>query len=310
MKLIDLHCDTVLRLMDGGTLGKNDYGVDIRKLRAGDSLAQFFALFVDKKKTKNPMDMALRMLDKFYAELEDNRSSIALATTYQEMTANHQAGKLSAFLTIEEGGVLCGQMAHLHNFYRLGVRLITLTWNYPNEIGFPSAGGRYQKKGLTDFGKDVVAEMNRLGIMIDVSHLSDAGFNDVAHLSVKPFTASHSNARSIMGHRRNLSDGMIRVLADKGGVTGINFCNHFLSLDERSQVSDMVKHIRHIRQIGGIDVIAIGSDLDGIDPDLEVANHGEIGKLLQGLEAGGFSETEIEKIFYQNASRLIRDTLG
>ena len=310
MRLIDLHCDTVLRLMDGGNLRENDYGVDIQKLRAGDSMAQFFALFVDMEKTNDPLDACLRMLDRFYIELAQNQESIRLATCYQEMLDNQENGNISAILTIEEGGVLRGQIAHLHNFFRLGVRLITLTWNYPNEIGFPNAGGKHRTKGLTDFGREVVSEMNRLGMIIDASHLSDGGFYDVAKLSQKPFVASHSNARTVRGHLRNLTDDMIRVLADKGGVTGINFCSEFLGTDARSRVEDMIQHIRHIRKIGGIDVLAIGTDLDGIDPDLEIANPGEIGKLQRALETDGFSQTEIEKIFYRNAARLIQDTLG
>ena len=310
MKLIDMHCDTVLRLMDGGNLRENDYGVDVQKLRAGDSLAQFFALFVDLKKTTDPLDTCLQMLDRFFIELEQNQDSIRLATSYQEMLDNREDDRISAILTIEEGGVLRGQIAHLRNLHRLGVRLITLTWNYPNEIGFPNAGGEYRSKGLTEFGRDVVCEMNRLGILIDVSHLSDGGFYDVARLSQKPFVASHSNARAVTGHLRNLTDDMIRVLADKGGVIGINFCSEFLGTGTRSRVEDMIQHIRHIRKIGGMDVLAIGTDLDGIDPDLEIANSGEIGKLRQALEMDRFSQTEIEKIFYRNAARLIQDTLG
>ena len=310
MKLIDMHCDTVLRLMDGGNLRENDYGVDVQKLRAGDSLAQFFALFVDLKKTTDPLDTCLQMLDRFFIELEQNQDSIRLATSYQEMLDNREDDKISAILTIEEGGVLRGQIAHLRNLHRLGVRLITLTWNYPNEIGFPNAGGEHRSKGLTEFGRDVVCEMNRLGILIDVSHLSDGGFYDVARLSQKPFVASHSNARAVTGHLRNLTDDMIRVLADKGGVIGINFCSEFLGTGTRSRVEDMIQHIRHIRKIGGMDVLAIGTDLDGIDPDLEIANSGEIGKLRQTLEMDRFSQTEIEKIFYRNAARLIQDTLG
>ena len=310
MKLIDMHCDTVLRLMEGGNLRENDYGVDVQKLRTGDSLAQFFALFVDLEKTTDPLDTCLRMLDRFYMELAKNQDSIRLATGYQEMLDNRENGKISAILTIEEGGVLRGQIAHLRNLHRLGVRLITLTWNYPNEIGFPNAGDEHRSKGLTEFGRDVVFEMNRLGMLIDVSHLSDGGFYDVAKLSQKPFVASHSNARSVTGHLRNLTDDMIRVLADEGGVTGINFCSDFLGPEKTSRVEDMVQHIRHIRKIGGIDVLAIGTDLDGINPDLEIANTGEIGKLRQALETDGFSQGEIEKVFYRNAARLIRDSMG
>ena len=309
MQFIDLHCDTVLRLMDGGNLRENSYGVDIRKLLAGDSLAQFFALFVDMEKTNDPLKTCLLMLDRFTGELEQNKSSIRLATNYGEILANRQSGKLSALLSIEEGGVLKGQLHNLHNFYRLGIRLITLTWNYPNEIGFPNAGGTYREKGLTEFGREVVSEMNRLGMLVDVSHLSDGGFYDVANLSRKPFVASHSNARAVTGHLRNLTDAMIRVLAEKGGVMGINFAGDFLGNHELSRVSDMLTHIRHIRKVGGIDALAIGTDLDGIDPELEIPDSGEIGKLRRGLEQGGFTETEIEKIFFRNAARVIKDTL-
>lgn len=309
MNLIDLHCDTVLRLMEDGNLKENSYGVDIAKLRSGSSLAQFFALFVDLAETRDPLLTCLNMLDRFYIEIEQNKDEIAVATSSKDLLRNQQAGKISAFLTIEEGGVIKGQMAQLRNFYRLGVRLVTLTWNYPNEIGFPNIDGTYQTKGLTAFGREVVEEMNRLGMLIDVSHLSDGGFYDVAHLSQKPFIASHSNARSITGHYRNLTDDMIRLLAVKGGVMGINFARDFLGSPQISRVEDMVTHIRHIRKIGGIDAIAVGSDLDGIEPELEISHVGEMGKLRQGLEQGGFNETEIEKIFCLNAKRVITDTL-
>ena len=310
MKLIDLHCDTVLRLMEGGCLKENSYGVDIDKLHLGDSLAQFFALFVDMSDTGDPLQTCLNMLDRFYTEMEQNQDVIALATNRQDLQTNRQTGKISAFLTIEEGGVLKGNMAYLRNFYRLGVRLITLTWNYPNEIGFPNIDGKDQEKGLTAFGRDVVQEMNRLGMLVDVSHLSDGGFYDVAHLSQKPFVASHSNSRSITNHYRNLTDDMIRLLATKGGVMGINFARNFLGSPDISRVEDMVTHIRHIRNIGGIDVVAVGSDLDGIEPELEIAHIGEMDKLRQGLEQSDFSEAEIEKIFCLNAMRVIKDTLG
>lgn len=310
MDFIDLHCDTVLRLMEAGCLKENDFGVDIAKLRAGGSLAQFFALYVDMRQVEDPLIACLKMLDRFYVELDENADSIALATNIKEMMKNRQDHKISAFLTIEEGGVLKGDMVQLRNFYRMGVRLITLTWNYPNEIGFPNIRGEYQTKGLTAFGRDVVEEMNRLGMLIDVSHLSDGGFFDVARLSQKPFIASHSNARSITGHYRNLTDDMIRMVAVKGGIIGINFARAFLGSPEISRVEDMVAHIRHICNIGGMDTVAVGSDLDGIEPELEIAHVGEIGKLRQGLEREGFSDAEIEKIFSLNAIRVIRDTLG
>ena len=313
MYAIDLHCDTMSKLAERGRtslLRENDLNVDIAKLQAGNFAAQFFALFVDMAKTNNPLEYCLQMVDRFHLELADNRQSIRLATNQAELVANQAEGKISAFLTIEEGGVLKGELANLRNFHRLGVRLLTLTWNYPNEIGFPNALPECRDKGLTEFGREVVAEMNRLGMLVDVSHLSDQGFFDVAETSVRPFVASHSNARTITGHARNLTDEMIRVLAEKGGVTGLTFARSFLADPPRSHVEDIVRHAKHIRQVGGIDVIAIGSDFDGTKPPLEVADSSQIGKLTEGLSAAGFSSGEIEKICYGNAARLIREVLG
>jgi membrane dipeptidase len=191
----------------------------------------------------------------------------------------------------------------------LGVRLITLTWNFPNEIGFPNCQNEYMNKGLTEFGKEVVYEMNKLGMVIDVSHLSDGGFYDVANLSSKPFVASHSNSRSIRSHTRNLTDDMIRTLAEKGGVTGINFCAAFLGSSRDGRIDDMVEHIKHLRNIGGIDVIALGSDFDGIGNDVEIKDSSEMNKLAYELSKQGFNDDEIEKIFFKNALRVIKEVL-
>lgn len=191
----------------------------------------------------------------------------------------------------------------------MGVRAITLTWNYPNEIGYPNTNYEHKDKGLTSFGEEVVHEMNRLGMLIDVSHLSDQGFYDVARLSSKPFIASHSNARAIKNHSRNLDDNMIKTLSEKGGVMGICFERDFLGESEKARIEDMIKHIKHIKNIGGIDVIALGSDFDGCHPDGEISNIGEIEKLSYALKDNNFTEDEIDKIFYRNALRVIKDVL-
>lgn len=313
MYAIDLHCDTISKLVELGPttpLRENDLNVDIRKLQAGNFAAQFFALFIDMAKTENPLEYCLRMLDRFHLELAANQDTIRLATNQAELLKNQSEAKISAFLTIEEGGALKGRLSNLRNFYRLGVRLLTLTWNYPNELGFPNALEDCRDKGLTEFGREVVAEMNQLGMLVDVSHLSDQGFYDVAAASSHPFVASHSNARAITGHARNLTDEMIRLLAEKGGVTGLTFARSFLAEPPNCRVEDMVRHVKHIHQVGGIDVIAIGSDFDGTKPPLEVADSSEIGKLITGLAQAGFNDAELEKICYGNAMRVIRQVLG
>lgn len=312
MNIVDLHCDTILKIgrsKESLELRRNNLNVDIEKLKKAHSLAQFFAMFVHLKGEFDPLEKCLEMIDRLYLEIDKNSEDISLARNYDELMKNNKDGKLSAFITIEEGGAIKGKLHNLRNFYRLGVRLITLTWNYPNEIGYPNCIPEYMNTGLTSFGKEVVNEMNELGMLIDVSHLSDGGFYDVAKLAKVPFVASHSNARVMHPHTRNLTDDMIKVLSDKGGVMGINFEREFLGEEPISRVEDMVSHIKHIKNVGGIDVIAIGSDFDGINQQLEMENIGQIDKLTTCLEKNEFTEGEIEKILYRNALRVIKDVL-
>lgn len=221
MNIIDMHCDTLYKLLnckEEKNLRKNNYSVDIEKLEKGHALAQFFAMFIDKDEVENTLETCLKMIDLFYLQLDKNKDILGLARNYDEFCNNRKNGKISAFLTIEEGGALKGEISNLRNFYRLGVRLITLTWNYGNELGYPNCKEEYINKGLTSLGIEVVEEMNRLGMLVDVSHLSDKGFYDVAKYSKKPFVASHSNAREVTPHKRNLTDDMIKLLSEKGGL--------------------------------------------------------------------------------------------
>jgi len=288
-------------------LKKNDLCIDVQKLRKGGSLAQFFAMFVDLDNNAGPMGRCLDMIDCFYNELEENSESIAFAGSAADMERNSLEGKISAFLAVEEGGVVEGKLQNLRNLYRLGVRLITLSWNYPNCIGYPNAEWVYKDKGLTPFGEEVVAEMDRLGMIVDVSHLSDKGFYDVARLSGKPVVASHSNARTIENHSRNLTDEMLAVLAEKGGVTGLNLEPIFLG--DGGSIEAMIRHISHMRKVAGIDVIAVGTDFDGTGPLKYIRNTGELGMLCDALTKEGFSTGDIEKIMYKNAERVIREVL-
>ncbi|RUM75129.1 MAG: membrane dipeptidase, partial [Sulfurovum sp.] len=174
---------------------------------------------------------------------------------------------------------------------------------------------KYQKKGLKKKGFEAVEEMNHLGMLIDVSHLSDAGFEDVITHSKNPIIATHSNSRAMTNNPRNLSDKMLKKLADRGGVTGINFFNNFLVKGELkdtlecSTIADMIRHIRHIREVAGVEVIGLGSDFDGIPNPVEIEDISQMNKLLDALALNGFSSDEIEKIFYKNSIRIIKDVL-
>ena len=312
MKFIDLHCDTIDLLMlgkGGSNLRENEHCVDLNKLKKGNCLAQTFALYVDLDEHKNAYKHCLTMAEKFHEELRKNNDAIRLATNYKDIIENEQNKKISALLSIEEGEVLDGKIENLRKFYELGVRMITLTWNHENQIGYPHKKIEYKDKGLKQFGFEVVENMNELGIIVDVSHLSDAGFYDVAKVSKKPFVATHSNSRKMTNHSRNLTDEMIKILANAGGVTGINFCSSFIGDTPMTMISDMVRHIKHIKNVGGIDVIALGSDFDGIESPVEIKDSSEMNKLAISLEKEGFNIDEIEKIFYKNALRVIKDVM-
>ena len=327
MKVIDMHCDTIMQLyadeQEGikSCLAHNDYHIAIDKMRAGDYLCQCFAIFVNLSETTDAFDTANEMIDVFYRNIEANKEDIALAKSGSDIENNLEQGKMSALLTIEEGSTCGLSLAKLRNLYRLGVRMITLTWNYENGIGYPNVHKRKEdgsldvlvpeERGLTDFGMAMIKEMERLGIIIDVSHLSDGGFWDVYNNTTKPFVASHSNARAVSPHVRNLSDDMIKALALRGGVLGINYHHGFLDLKAKeSTVAAMVKQISYIKNLAGIDVIGLGSDFDGIPNNLEMADASKLSMLQTALQEAGFSEEEIEKIFYKNVLRVFKSVLG
>jgi len=326
MKVVDMHCDTIMELYEASkkgvvkNLASNDLNIDIEKMKKGEYLAQCFAMFVPYT-VENPFETCMEMIDRFYLELEANKDSIALALNYNDIIQNQKNNKISAILTIEEGGVTKNKLEFLRLFYKLGVRMITLTWNYENGVGFPnftmpSDGEKPNfknpntKDGLTDYGIQMVQEMERLGMIIDVSHLSDAGFYDVLKYTKAPFVASHSNARSVTDHCRNLTDDMIEKLANRGGVTGINFASGFLNeTADLSYVKDMVKHIKHIVSIGGIDCVGLGTDFDGISQNLEVKDASMMHMIEKALRQEGFREEDIEKIFYKNVLRVVKAVL-
>ena len=330
MKVIDMHCDTIggmfIERQKGRPeqhIAKNDMNIDLEKMRQGDYMAQCFAMFVPYS-VENPFETCMGMIDRFYEEMDAHQDVIGIAKNYDDLVKNQKEGKMSAILTIEEGGVTKGNLAYLRDFYRLGVRMITLNWNFVNGVGHPNftmPEDKSQKPdfktpntkdGLTPYGIEMVKEMNRLGIIIDVSHLSDAGFYDVLKYTTGPFVASHSNARAVCPHVRNLTDDMIRELAKRGGVTGINYCADFLREAKEgeknfSYIADMVKHIQHIVEVGGIDCVGLGSDFDGIEQNLEMKDASYLPQLAQALKDAGFSEEDIEKIFYKNVLRVFKE---
>lgn len=324
MKVVDMHCDTISEIWYSHSnenpkqLLKNDLHIDIDKMKKGDYFLQNFAMFIDLEKNRNPFSYIMNLIDIFYSEIEKNKNDIYVIKSYEDIIEAKEKGKMCAMLTAEEGECCEGKLENLYTLYDRGVRMMTLTWNHKNSLGGPnlynSDGTIDGETRLTKTGIEFVEEMQRLGVIIDVSHLSDAGFYDVVNNSNKPFVASHSNARTLCYNRRNLTDEMIRIIAERGGVIGLNYYGEFLTEPDSdgktpSRINDMVKHARHIINIGGRECIGLGSDFDGIDGELEMKNCTYLPQLAVELERQGFTNDEIEGIFYKNVLRVYKEML-
>jgi membrane dipeptidase len=326
MKFIDFHCDTLMHAFFKKTTDIYDDPaamLDIVRMRGAGQLAQFFAIFMPPPRMpehfglKEPLvdaEYIAYCLDVFAATAERHSDVFAPAYTAADILRNEADGKTSGLLTFEDGRAIDGKLENLEYYFQKGIRLISLTWNGENCFGYPnSADAGEMARGLKPFGKDAVRRMNELGIIVDVSHLSDGGFYDVAALSAKPFVASHSNSRTLSPHRRNLTDDMVRTLANHGGIAGLNFAGAFLNADITDNDSTLERisaHIRKLIELGGEDVAALGSDFDGIHGNLEISGVEKVPLIFDRLQQDGLSAAVIEKVAWRNAQRVIRDTLG
>lgn len=332
MRVVDMHCDTISRLLEEKENGdrrlrENTGHLDLLRMKGQHYLLQNFALFVNKERDGDPWERVCRLEAYYREELARNSDLIAPVLSYADIEANEAAGKMSALLTVEEGAVCKGEPEKLRILYEKGVRMLTLTWNYPNELGYPNLKREKRKEsvhaylctpetemGLTALGREFVEEMERLGMIPDVSHLSDAGFYDVLETTHKPFVASHSDARAVCPCARNMTDDMIRRLGERGGCMGLNFCTDFLELlpegkENPGTMEAAVRHALHIVKTGGIEVLGLGSDFDGISTNEALPGAQSMERLWDALHREGFTEGQLEKIFWKNVLRVYRDCL-
>ena len=308
--MIDLHCDTIMQLLDhpdSGDLYRNTWKIDIEKLQKAHSKVQDFALFVNLGKTNDPYGRYEEMRNLCTTQIHLYGEHIQHVLSYQDVESVYESGKIGALMSIEEGGVLGGDLDKLKQAYQDGVRLITLTWNYPNGLGEPHCGEQHKK--LTPKGIEFVEAMQDLGIIVDCSHLNDAGTEQLGDILDVPFVASHSNAREVTAHTRNLPDNLIKLIANKGGVIGLNFAQSFLGTSPVSRIEDIVKHGLYLINKGGEDVVALGTDFDGIKPNTEIKDASEMYRLYDAFNEAGLSVEQCEKLFWKNADRLLKEIL-
>jgi membrane dipeptidase len=315
LKIIDLHCDTILGCY---TEKKHlwDYPghISAEKLKTGESLAQCFALFIPTRDSAVRHFGGERDAWEVYQDLlrcyRENMAACAdvlrPALSPADIRKNREAGYISSILTVEDGVEIDGRMERLEKLYCDGVRMIALTWNYENCFGFPNSHNQeeHTKKGLKPFGFEAVERMNKLGIIVDVSHLSEAGFYDVARHSTKPFAASHSCCRALADHPRNLTDDQLRTIGETGSVVGINFYDLFLGAKPGyTGIEDIIRHMVHAKNKAGIESVALGSDFDGIESTLEFGDYSGFPLLLTTMKKA-FTEDEIDLICEKNFLRV------
>lgn len=311
MFVLDSHCDTPTQIVRGRDLSiDNEHAhIDIPKLKRGGVDAAFFALYIPARLSENAAyECALRQYEAVKDAVQSNPCSVAFALTEAQAHENKANGLFSVFLGLENGSPIGDSLERLQEFYDKGVRYMTLCHSKDNQICDSCAGNRTWG-GLSPFGREVVDEMNRLGMLIDVSHISDDTFYDVLECSTSPVVATHSCCRALADHPRNMTDDMIKELAAKGGVIQINFYPVFLQDDyELESQSSLIPsytriadHIDHVVELVGIDHVGIGSDFDGI----EVAPDGleDVSKmpvLFDELRRRGYSEDDLAKLASRN----------
>ena len=344
--IADLHCDTISKLRDyhlgrlvseddkNGTSGvdegkkqnrddegyglfQNRFHLDLKRMKQAGYLLQNFAIYIDSDIDADVYGAYREMSRSFQDEMQKNADCIRQVLCFSDIEENRKAGRMSALLTVEEGQAANTQ-ERLEQLFQDGVRLITLTWNHRNPLGCPNCirpDGTHSlimpntEEGLTSYGLDVVTRMEELGMMVDVSHLSDRGVYEGYENTKKPFRASHSNAREETPHVRNWTDDMIRKLSERGGIIGVNFETTFLGEEDDCGIAAVIRHLEHLRNEGGEDCLALGSDFDGIKGNPELTGVQDMDKLKHALQRAGWKQSMLDKLFYMNILRFYRDVL-
>ena len=324
--VVDTHCDTLKCLMPTFTLPRNsqwddrsnigmgvrsDLGhIDIPRLKEGGVDCQVFAISSVRDRTRPyALRTAMEMIDIFYRECEKHQDAIAPVTTHGDIMKAANERKVAAMLSIEGADVIEGKIGLLRVFHRLGVRMVGLVHSLRNELADGVADDR-TKGGLSELGVQAVEELDRLGTLIDISHLSDAGFWDLMDIAKGPVMASHSNSRAVCHHPRNMTDEMIQAMADRGGVMGMNFAPSFVH-PTQATVQGVVDHIDHIVNLVGPDHVGLGSDFDGIPyTPVGLEDVTKMPNITAELVKRGYAEEDVRKILGENHLRLIKEVIG
>jgi membrane dipeptidase len=309
--IIDSHCDTSLKLLKGNGINDISNQFTLNNALNYYKYIQFFAMYIEPEYVNgSELKLCTDLIDLVKKEVQKNSDLIKIITNRVELEKyiTDERKKLGIVLTVEDGVCLEGNIDNLVKLYNEGIRVLGLTWNYKNQVG--SGCLESEDKGLTNFGKEVVKKMNELGIIIDVSHLSEKSFYDVIKISHRAVIASHSCSKAICDNKRNLSDEQIKIISENGGMIGVNFYKKFLSKDvSKADTICLAQHIKHICDIGGKECVGLGSDYDGMkkeDTVIGLEDNSKLINLIQILKMEKFSDEDIERIMWKNQFEFMR----
>lgn len=307
MDLFDGHCDTITRCCQCGYgLGKNPGNLDLERIQPFGRYAQFFALFGGDEERSECLEKIFREeYTVFRREIDRNSDQVLFCHTGKEAQIAFASGRTAAFLSVEGAELIGCTLEGLDRAFQMGVRAINLTWNHANALCGSAA--EEADRGLSTLGKTFVRRMQALGMLVDVSHLSDAGFWDVAGIAEKPFVATHSNARALCLHQRNITDDMFAALVKGNGAVGINLYRAFLG--EPTTIDTVISHVEHFLALGGEKNVAMGCDLDGCYDKLPDGITGieHLGRIYERMLQRNYPDSLVQAIFFDNFMRVVNE---
>ncbi len=307
--VIDTHCDSAS--MQSFCLDKSAGHLDLERMRAYAHWTQFFAIYTKTTLGETAAwQQCTAILENLKQQLKRNADKIVQVTNAAQITAAHESGKTAALISLEGAGPIGSDLSRIDVLYDAGVRCVSLTWNDANLFA-SGAGALHPKFGLTPLGVQAVEKLNTLGILVDVSHLSERAFWDVEAHSKAPFIASHSCAKKLCAHRRNLTDSQFAALMRAGGAVGINYYPMFLARRGDAATEDVVRHIEHFMALGGENHIGLGSDFDGIDcTPVDLCGVQDVHRIFERLAQLNYTQLQIEKIAGGNFYKVIQRVCG
>ena len=307
MQLFDLHCDTLYRAYtESSTLFDDRYDISFNKTDGISPYIQCLAVWIpDEYRKERAWELFCGCVGLLKKQLEG--TNITWCRCAGDIKRVYVEKGRGIILTVEGGAVLGGDIDKLREIYDMGVRMMTLTWNGSNELG--DGIGEEKDRGLTSFGKECIGKMERLGMVVDISHAGEKLFWDVADIAKRPFIASHSNSRSIAPHRRNLTDRQFLCLKSRGALTGMNFCTEFIDKDKtNAKMYDIIKHIGYFLSLGGERCIAMGGDLDGAELPQDMSGIESMNALYERVSEH-FGQELADAVFFGNAYRFFIENL-